>query len=159
MGSLIGEKFNILGIANDAYSASTAASEAREKSMLSADTLEAMAGRKDIEAGLALQDGSRKMAELAVENRLALSEKRTGYAASGVKVDSGSTTETLADRAAWNEYERQKIDYDSQLDSWGMQYDAALLRVEAANTRASAASPSGAVWDTVRDGLVKGLTK
>lgn len=112
----------------------------RREAELAADSLEAQAARKDLEAGEAIAIGRLNQAEHAVAGRRERAELKTSYAASGVKVDSGSALDAAADRAAWSEYERQKLEYEAELESWGLRYDAALLRREAENTRAGAAS-------------------
>lgn len=113
------------------------AANKRAEAELAASGLEAQASRKDLEAGEALKIGQINQAEQIAQGRQGIAESKVSYAASGVKVDSGSSAAVAADKAAWNEYERQKVEYEAELESWGLRYDAALLRQEAANTRAS----------------------
>lgn len=110
---------------------------------LAADTLEAQAARKELEAGEALKLGELNQAEHIAAGRLDIAEQRVGYAHGGVKVNEGSAVEVAADKAAWSEYGRQKIEYEAGMESWGLQYDAAILRQEAANTRATGSAGSG----------------
>lgn len=140
MGAMV---YTMQSIGNFTGSYVQSQQEAQLKKMqaeLAADGLEAQAERKDLEAAEALKIGELNMAEQTMRGRLDMATQRAAYGASGVKVDSGSTREVLADKAAWNEYERQKIEYEANLESWGLSYDAALLRQEAANTRASGAT-------------------
>lgn len=109
----------------------------RLEAELAADNLEAHAARKELEADEALKIGELNQAEKVIEGKRDIARTRAEYAHSGVKVDSGSTLDVAADKAAWNEYERQKLQYESELESWGLKYDAALLRQEAANTKVS----------------------
>lgn len=112
---------------------------------LAARDLEARADRKELEAREALRQGELDVAEHRAESRLEASRLTASYAGSGVKVNEGSAAAVRADRAAWSEYERRKLEYDAAMESWGLDYDARLLRVDAANARASAAG-GGADW-------------
>lgn len=107
--------------------------------------LEGRAARKEMEASEALRMGELEMAEQRAKGRVERARTRAGYAASGVKVDEGSTAEVVADKAAWNEYERQKIGHEADLKSWGLNYDASLLRRDAVAARATA-NGSGVNW-------------
>ncbi|MCD8351442.1 MAG: hypothetical protein LUC93_12615 [Planctomycetaceae bacterium] len=109
---------------------------------LNADVLETQAARKELEAEEALAIGRLNQAEHVVEGRLDIASQTATYAASGVKVNEGSAVDVAADKAAWNEYGRQKLQYGAELESWGLRYDAALLRQEASNVRAGAGSGS-----------------
>lgn len=143
MGAL-NNLFGMASITMSAYQTVQNAELQRVEAELAADTLETQASRKELEAGEVLKIGELNQAEQVIQGRQDIAETKAGYAYSGVKVDSGSTLDVTADKAAWNEYERQKIQYESELESWGLQYDAALLRQEASNTRASgSASSSG----------------
>lgn len=133
------QMFNVAMSASQTYQD---AANKRAEAELAASGLEAQASRKDLEAGEALKIGELNQAEQIVQGRLDIAESKVSYAASGVKVDSGSAAAVAADKAAWNEYERQKVEYEAELESWGLRYDAALLRQEAANTRASGTTSS-----------------
>ncbi len=108
-------------------------------SSVSTDTLLAQAARKELEADEALSKGELLQGEAVLAGRRERAGLVSDYAASGVRVDSGSAVEVVADRAAWSEYDRQKIAYEAEYESWGLRYDAALLRQEAGNAQASAA--------------------
>ena len=135
--------FNAASVTMGAYQSYEDARQKRYEAELAADSLEAQAARKDLEAEEVLKIGELKQVEQVLEGRQGIAEQKVSYAASGVKVDSGSTLEVAADKAAWNEYERQKLEYESSLESWGLRYDAALLRQEAANTRAAGSTSAG----------------
>ncbi len=113
-----------------------AAEEEEAAARANAELLEARAGKKDDEAEAARALGFLDQADQAGKGRKEIAGRRARYAASGVRVDTGSALEVAADAAAWSEYERQRIEYDADLESWGLRYDAALLRAEAAAARA-----------------------
>ena len=75
-------------------------------------------------------------------------EQRTGFAASGVKVDTGSALDAVVDTAKWGEYDAQTILYNGAVEKAG--YDqkaynssasAAMLR----NTKRSSTLAAGGV--------------
>lgn len=103
-----------------------------------AAALEARANRKEMEASETLAAGRLAMAEQQRDSRVAIAADRAAYGAFGVKVNEGSPVDVMADKAAWSEYDRQTIEYQTKLTSWGLKYDAAALRAEAANTRQAA---------------------
>lgn len=142
MGSLGTSMFSAASIGMSAYQ-STQSSQQRLEAELSANNLEAEARRKDQEALHAVQLGRLEQAEEVVKGRAEMAGQKASYAASGVNVNSGSAVEAVADKAAWTEYNRQKIEYKASLESWGLKYDAALLRQKAHNTRATASSGGG----------------
>lgn len=130
----------ILGAANigmTAYQGSVEAQNRRREAELAANGLEARAARKDLEADEALRIGTMNVREHEIKRRINRTARRVAYASSGVKVDEGSAAAVVADQAAWDEYDRQKIAYGAELQSWGLSYDAAMLRQDAANTRAA----------------------
>lgn len=144
----MGAVTNMLSVASigmGVYQSYDNAKQQKLEAELAADSLEAQAARKDLEAAEALKIGELNMAEHEAASRGERASQKADYAYSGVKVDTGSTLEAAADHAAWSEYERQKIAYESELQSWGLAYDAALLRQEATNTRVTG-SNSGVNW-------------
>lgn len=144
------------GVAMSASQTYQDAANKKAEAELAASGLDAQAARKDLEADKALEIGRLNQAEQAMLGRRETAELKTTYAASGVKVESGSTLDMAADKAAWNEYERQKVEYEAELESWGLRYDAALLRREAANTRASgSASASAAASKSIVNGVTQ----
>lgn len=144
--------FGVAGTTMSYYQSQQQAQLQKLQAELDADSLEAQASRKDLEAAEALKLGELEMAEQRVKGRAEIAEQKVAYAASGVKVDSGSTLDVMADKAAWSEYERQKIEYESKLTSWGLSYDAALLRQESANTRAAGVSSGSGLQSVVSGG-------
>ena len=151
-----------MGVLNTALSAASIsmssyqtyqdAEQKRREAELAAGSLEAQAARKELEADETLKIGELNQLEKIAEGRKDIARQKTDYAAAGVKVDSGSTLAVAADKAAWSEYERQKLEYESSLESWGLRYDAALLRQEAANARAGASSGGGALQAAIAGG-------
>lgn len=113
------------------YGQYTADKAARENAAAEAELREAMAAKKEREAEDVLQLGYLDQADQIRKGRRDIAGKRVQYASSGVKVDSGSALDVAADTAAWNDYERQRVEYDANLESWGLRYDAALLRAGA----------------------------
>lgn len=150
---------NAASITMSAYQSKQDAQLKQLESNLAANTLEAQAARKELEAGEALKLGELNQAEHMAAGRQDIAEQKTAYAYGGVKVNEGSAVEMAADKAAWNEYGRQKIEYEAGLESWGLKYDAALLRQEAANTRAAgtAAGNSGLQTALSTGGKLVGL--
>lgn len=148
MGAILTGASLTMGMVQNYQNAGYANAEAK----LNADTLETQAARKELEAGEALAIGELAQAERGIEGRLDIASRRVEYAASGVKVNEGSAVDVAADMAAWNEYDRQKIQYDAELESWGLKYDAALLRQEASNIRSGAGSGNSALLSTVGGG-------
>ncbi len=128
-----------------------------------AENFEAEAARKDIEAAQARQLGLLEQAEQTRKGRKAVAEKKVAYAAGGVKVNEGSAVEVAADIAAWSEYERQNIEAGAAMESWGLKYDAALLRRKASAVRAAGVAESGAssasTADIVGKHAMNALTK
>lgn len=142
MGAM-GTIFNAASITMSSYQSVQDAKVRSLQANLAADGLETQAARKDLEADEALKIGELNQAEQRIRGRREIASQRAGYAASGVSVNSGSALEMAADQAAWSEYQRQKIEYESSLESWGLRYDAALLRQEAANTRSDGIGNAG----------------
>lgn len=151
MGAL-SSMFNVANIAMGTYQTYYDAQVKKAEAELAADSLEADAGRKDLEAAEALRIGELNMAEQQIKGRKEIATQTADYAASGVKVNSGSAVEVAADKAAWSEYERQKLGYEAELQSWGLNYDAALLRQKAANTRAAGVSSSSSTLSSAVSG-------
>ncbi len=137
---MLSPAFSVASMVTSVYQSKQAAESAKLEAELAADNLEAQALRKGLEADEALKIGELNLAEHAAASRKEIAKATVGYAASGVKVNEGSAVEAVADKAAWSEYERQKIDYQANLESWGLRYDAALLNQEAHNARASGSS-------------------
>lgn len=152
MGMLSAGVFNIANTTMGLYQAKYESQMKKLEANLAADSLESQAARKELEAEEALKLGELRMTEQRIRGEAGIAEQRVDYAHSGVRVDSGSALEATADLAAWNEYERQKIEYQYGLRSWGLNYDAALLRNEAANTRA-AGTTSGTGLQTLVGGM------
>lgn len=137
MGYLGSPITSAAAVGMNAAQAKNAAAMQRMQAELSADNLEAKALRSELEAEQVEKLGRLEQAEETVKGRTERAEQKVRYAASGVSVDSASAVEVGADKAAWTEYRRQKIEYGAAVESWGLKYDAQLLRQEAHNTRAA----------------------
>lgn len=144
MGAL-NSVFSAATVTMGAYQSYEDARRKKYEAELAADGLEAQASRKELEADEVLKIGELNQMEKVLKGRGDIAGRKVAYAASGVRVDSGSPLDVVADKAAWNEYERQKLEYESSLESWGLRYDATLLRQEAANTRASGSTSGSGV--------------
>lgn len=140
MGSLTSVT-GLFGMGMSAYQSYQQAEAEKKKAAMAADELEVQAGLSELAADEAKKQGELAMAENKAKGRLERAAKKVDYAASGVKVNEGTPVGVLADMAAWNEYERQKIEYQANLKSWGLEYEAADLRRKAANARATGVSP------------------
>lgn len=112
--------------------------DARAAAQAKGDLLDARAARKERDAEDAVKIGFLDQADQVRGGKRDIAGTRAQYAASGVKVDSGSAADVASDKAAWNELGRQRIAYEADLKSWGLEYDAALLRAEASAARAGA---------------------
>ncbi len=155
MGAMANLTNSALGLANAGagmYQSQQQASAQRAQAELEAKGLEHQAARKDLEAAETLKIGKLKTTEQQIAGRLEIASQRVAYAASGVKANEGTPVEAMADKAAWNEYERQKIEYEYRLQSWGLKYDAALLRGQAANTRASGTASGSSYLSSLSTG-------
>lgn len=104
---------------------------------LVANNLEAEANYLDLQASEVRRQGQLSVAELQAATRQNLGAMRANYGASGVKVNEGSPAEVMADYAAWQDYERQKVEYSAERAGWGFEYEAAMKRNQATNTRAA----------------------
>ena len=139
----------LVGAGMNAYQSHEQAKQEKVQAELAARELESRAVLTEQAAGAALQEGDLAMYENTLKGKAERSAQRVDYAASGVKVDSGSTAHVAADQAAWNEYERQKLEYEAKLKSWGLMGEASELRQKAANTRAAGVSPGQAATSSL----------
>lgn len=143
MGTISGSMFNAASVGMNAYQSRHSAMLHRVEAELDANNLEAQAQKKELEAREVIEFGKLEQAETVRKGRLEIAESKTGYASSGVNVNSGSAVEVAADKAAWTEYQRQKIEYSANLESWGLRYDAAILRQSSGNSLSTGSSSSG----------------
>lgn len=134
MGTISGSMFNAASVGMSVYQSKQSAVLQRMEAELEADNLEAQARRKELEAREVVEFGKLDQADTVRRGRIDIAEQKSGYAASGVHVNAGSAVETAADKAAWTEYERQKIEYGANMESWGLRYDAAILRQKSGNS-------------------------
>lgn len=143
MGSLTGPMFSAASIGMNAYQSKHSATLQLMEAELNASNLEAQAQRKELEAREVIEFGKLEQAEEVRKGRAEIAGQKVDYASSGVNVHSGSALEVAADKAAWTEYKRQKIEYSANLESWGLRYDAALLRQTGSNSLSQGSSSSG----------------
>ncbi|MCC8181070.1 MAG: hypothetical protein LIP23_09210 [Planctomycetes bacterium] len=151
MGAVSG--FNALfGFGMNAVQSYQEAKEQNKQLELAAQELEAQAGEKRLAAQLALQQGEADMAEQGVGAAVERGALRVSYAASGVKVDTGSAVAAQADHAAWSEYDRQKIQYQAESKAWGLNLEADQLAAKSAGTRAGKVNPLGSAVSSLVSG-------
>jgi hypothetical protein len=95
--------------------------------------------KKSGELNAALLDMQAKDAELRGEHdanmnrlrtRLLIGKQRTGFAASGVDVDQGTTVEVAADTAMLGEFDSQTIINNAAREAWGYRAQATMARYE-----------------------------
>ena len=89
----------------------------------------------------ALQRGKSEAAVQQLRARQGRAQARSDYASSGVDINSGSAVDVIADRAAWDEYERGQIITSSEKEAWGYTSQAHSLRQQASMTRNSGGNP------------------
>ncbi|MCD8138322.1 MAG: hypothetical protein LUE17_00825 [Planctomycetaceae bacterium] len=120
--------------ARAAYEQQQAANAAAE---WNASLSEENAGIKDIMAEQTREMGRHQVALAKEEGQQKIATQRATYAASGVKVDTGSALDVVAEQAGKNQYQQDMIEYTTGMDAWGHEVDAYNLRQSAAMTRAT----------------------
>jgi hypothetical protein len=140
------------GVAMQSYSSYEQAKAANQAAEWNAGIMEQNALNKDTLAEDALSRGVSAAAIQQIAARQARGEMRANYGASGVDVNSGSAADVVADRAAWDEYERQQVVANSEREAWGHRMEADNLRQQAAMTRNTKQSPWLAAGTTALSG-------
>ena len=141
MGSLLGLGLGAAGLGMQTYSSYKEAEAANKAAEWNAGLMETNALNRDAQAEDALRRGQSEAALQKIATRGQIAADRTRYAASGVKVNTGTPVDVAGDTAAWGEYERQQIVANSEREAWGYRTDANTLRQQAAMTRATKQSP------------------
>lgn len=119
-----------------------------------AGIMEQQAANYDALAADAIARGESNAAIQQLQARAARAETRTGYAASGVDVNTGSPVDVVADMARWQEYDRQQIVENAAREAWGYSSEAGTLRQQAQMTRSTKQSP----WMSAGTSLITGGT-
>lgn len=122
--------------ANAAYQASVA------------NTNAALAERQAVAAG---QSGASEQAQIREKVKQTSAAQKTGYAASGLDISSGSPLATLSSTAYQGEQDVQTSRYNTMMNMWG-------LNQQAANYRSQAAAATKAGKNQATSTLLTGLT-
>ena len=144
-----------LGAASTASQSYYAYQQAKAQNLAAewnASIMESNAQLADIRAEQALERGEHNVALAKIQGTQQLESMRGAYAASGVKVDSGSALDTVAQQAGFNKYDQDMLKYNAELEAWGIRSDAANLRTQAQMTRATKQSPWTAATTTALSG-------
>lgn len=141
-----------MGTATQSYAAHQQAKADNLAAQWNAGVMENNALLKDIQANQALERGQHDVALAKMEGGLLLERQRASYAASGVKVDSGSALDVVAEQAGKNKYDQDMLKYNAELNAWGIRGEANNLRQQAMMTRATGRSPGLAAATTMLGG-------
>lgn len=144
-----------VGAASTAASSYASYQQAKADNMAAewnAGLMENNAALADIRAGQAQEQGKHDVALAKIEGQQLIESQRGAYAASGVKVDSGSALDVVAEQAGKNKYDQDMLKYNADLNAWGIRTEAANLRQQAAMTRATKRSPGMAAATTLLGG-------
>jgi hypothetical protein len=152
MGSFLGVGLGAAGLAMNTYGSYQQAKAQKEAAQWNAHVMEEDAKYQDLLAADALQRGEGAAAIQQIRARMGRAEATAGYAASGVDVSSGSAAAVVADKAAWDEYERQQVIVNSEREAWGYTVQADKLRQQAKITKASGGNPYLAAATTAING-------
>lgn len=134
---LLGLGLNVAGVAANASAAYQQTKAQNAAAEWNAGILEGNAAQKEVLAEHALLQGEHTAAAAKRKGELQIESQRASYAASGVKVDSGSSLDVIAEQAGYNRYDQDMIKYNAALTAWGYNADAYNLRQNAAMTRAT----------------------
>lgn len=149
----------LLGLGLGAANMVTSAAAAREQAQAQAAAAEWNAGisednarLQDIRAEQAREIGRHNVAVAKREGKLKIEAQRGAYAASGVKVDSGSALDVVVEQAGRNQYDQDMLEYNAELAAWGHNANAYTLRQQAAMTRATKQSSNTAMISSLLGG-------
>lgn len=140
------------GLGMQTYGSHQQAQAANQAAEWNAGILENRASNQDLLSRDALRRGKSAAAVRRLQSRQARAETRSGYASSGVNVNTGSAADVVADMAAWQEYDRQQIVANSEREAWGYASEADSLRQQAAMTKATKQNPWLAAGTTALTG-------
>lgn len=149
---LVGLGVGAVGTAASSYAAYQQAKLDNLAADWNASIMEDNAGLKEVQAEQALEKGRHNVAIARREGGLLIESQRAAFAASGVKVDSGSSLDVIASQAGRNRYDQDMLTYNAELEAWGHNAEAGNLRQQAAMTRATKRSPSLAAATNILSG-------
>lgn len=149
---LLGIGLAAASTAADSYAAYQQAKSEQLAADWNASIMEDNANIKELQAQQALKMGEHEQAIAKRDGALLIEQQRAGFAAAGVKIDTGSALDVVAEQAGRNKYDQDMIDYNSKLSAWGYNVEAANLRQQAAMTRATGKSPGVAAATSLLSG-------
>lgn len=149
---LLGLGLGAAGLASNTYASYQQAKADEYAAEWNAGIMEENAKVKELLAGQALQAGEHEVAALQRSGKQTIETQRAGYAASGVKVDSGSALDVVAEQAGLNQYDQDMAKYNAELAAWGHNMEAANLRQQAEMTKATKRSPAAAAMGSFLSG-------
>ena len=149
---LVGMGVSAMGTATQSYAAYQQAKADNMAAQWNAQVMENNALLKDVQANQALEQGKHNVALAKMGGGLLVERQRASYAASGVKVDSGSALDVVAEQAGKNKYDQDMLQYNAELNAWGIRNEANNLRQQAAMTRATGRNPGLAAATTMLGG-------
>lgn len=130
-----------VGAAAGAYGAYQSQSAQNQALEYQAQVGERNAQLAEIQASNAEARGATEEQQHREKVRQLKGSQRTGFAASGVLVDAGSTLETVQDTAAMGEQDALTIRYNASLEAWGKRAEAGGYRAGSEMARRSKRDP------------------
>lgn len=149
---LFGIGLSAAGTATQSYASYQQAVADNMAAQWNANLMGQNAALQDIRAEQTLEAGRHNVAVARREGRLAIEDQRAGFAASGVKVDSGSALDVVAEQAGRNRYDQDMLRYNAELAAWGHRVEGDNLRQQAMLTAATKRSPWQAAGATLLSG-------
>lgn len=107
------------------------------------------------QAASATERGKKSVADYKRNAQTEMGNYRAAISASGVKVDSGSTLDVQMDMARWGEYEAQTLQYNSALEAYGYQMQAANQTMNAQKYLATMKNPNGYAASSALSGVTE----
>lgn len=153
------------GAATSAYGSIKAGRQAREQGQANQAAAESQAQLSDYNASVAElqatdaeQRGDEEANKYRAGVRSIIGEQRTGLAASGVEVGSGSALDVQADAAFLGELDALTVKTNAAREAWGFKVQATDLRKRAEITRREGAYAAAAGEDAARAGKIQAGT-
>ena len=141
------------GVGLDAYGKYQEMELYNQAALQNAATEEANAAYYDLMGSNAIARSEKEAADHRRSIDVLKGEQRTGYAASGVKVDTGSALDVAMDTAKWGEYDAQSILYNGLTEKAGYDQQAANSRASAKNYRSSIRNSALAAGSVALNGI------
>ncbi|MCC8108478.1 MAG: hypothetical protein LIQ30_05410 [Planctomycetes bacterium] len=149
---LFGLGLGVAGTVTDSYAAYQQAKAEKLAAEWNAKVMRDNADLSDALAGIELEKGKHEVAIAKRDGALLIESQRAGFAASGVKVDTGSALDVVVEQAGRNRYDQDMIDYNARMSAWGYNVEAANLRQQAAMTEATGRNPGIAAGTSLLGG-------